>query len=50
MRVPYYYYREIKTPLMLLGIRFMKDEQGQLWIKFWKKPRKLLYKGSANLE
>ncbi len=48
--MPYYYYREIKTPLILLGIRFMRDEQGQLWIKFGKRPRKLLSKGSADID
>ncbi|WP_154665788.1 hypothetical protein [Paenibacillus pinihumi] len=41
--MPYYYFQEIKTPLVLLGIRFMKDEQGKVWMKVGKRSRKLIY-------
>ncbi|MBJ6361985.1 hypothetical protein ACFOQM_11880 [Paenibacillus sp. GCM10012307] len=44
--MPYHYFHEIKTPLLLLGIRLMKDEHGKVWIKVGKRPRKLIYNNS----
>ncbi|WP_168735485.1 hypothetical protein [Cohnella fermenti] len=40
--MPYYYFKEIRTPLKLIGIRFMRDDQGALWYKVWFGPRKQL--------
>jgi len=45
--MPYYYYEEIKTPLKLFGIRFMRDDKGALWVKIGKNSRRRLTKGSA---
>lgn len=45
--MPYFYYREIRTPLKLLGIRIMKDDRGKIWFKVGKKPRKMLNKSRS---
>lgn len=45
--MPYFYYREIKTPLKLLGIRVMKDDNGKIWFKIGKKSRKMLNKSKS---
>lgn len=35
MRVPYFYFKEIVTPLKLVGIRFFRDDENHYWIKIW---------------
>lgn len=42
--MPNYYFREVWTPLRLVGIRFFKDDSGRLWIKKGKQRRKLVRK------
>lgn len=39
--MPYYHFREVRTPLFLIGIRFYRDEDERLWVKYWNKPRKI---------
>lgn len=40
--MPYYSFREVKTPLSLLSIRFFKEmEHGDIFIKIGSKHRKL---------
>jgi len=43
--MPYYHYREIKTPLKLIGIRLMRDDEGNIWIKVRKSSRRMLKRG-----
>jgi hypothetical protein len=40
--VPQYYFSEIWTPLKIVGIRLFRDDDGNIWIKFWKKRRRRL--------
>ncbi len=40
--VPNYYFKEIWTPLALIGIKFFKDDENRTWIKVWTKQRRLL--------
>jgi hypothetical protein len=37
-----YYFREVWTPLKLIGIRYYRDDEDNLWIKYWKRKRQLL--------
>ncbi len=41
-QMPYYHMKEIWTPLKLIGIKFFKTSDGQLFIKKWNQPRKLI--------
>jgi len=40
--MPYYNFKEIWTPLKMVGIKLYKDDLGDTWIKFWKAKRKRL--------
>lgn len=40
--MPSYYFKELWTPLRLVGIKLFRDDDGFLWIKWWSKPRKRL--------
>ncbi|WP_272949041.1 hypothetical protein [Paenibacillus contaminans] len=40
--MPYYYFKEIWTPLKLLGISIFKDEEDRIWYKLWKYKRRQL--------
>lgn len=38
--MPHFYFREIWTPLKLMGIKLFKDDEGKLWYKIFSSPRK----------
>jgi hypothetical protein len=40
--MPNYYFKEIWSPLKLIGIRFYRDDEDQVWIKMWSKARRRL--------
>ena len=40
--MPNYYFTEIWTPLKLAGIKIFKDDEGEIWIKYWGLKRKRL--------
>lgn len=40
--MPNYYFKEIWTPLKLVGIKFFRDDEERLWVKIWSKPRRRL--------
>lgn len=40
--MPYYYFSEVWTPLKLIGIKFFRDDENRLWVKFWVFSRKQL--------
>lgn len=40
--MPNYYFREFWTPLKLIGIRFYRDDEYDLWVKFWNRPKQLI--------
>ncbi|CAH1192627.1 hypothetical protein PAECIP111892_01050 [Paenibacillus auburnensis] len=40
--MPSYYFKEIWTPLKLVGIKFFRDDELRLWVKLWSKKRTLL--------
>ena len=42
--VPYYRFKEIWTPLRLIGVRFFKElDEGRIWIKVGRKRRRPLF-------
>ncbi|MBP1975321.1 hypothetical protein [Cohnella thailandensis] len=43
--MPNYYFREVTTPLKLVGIKLFKDDTGSLWVKFGSGRRKQLKRG-----
>ncbi len=43
--MPNYYFKEIWTPLKWVQIRFFRDDDNRVWVKFGSKRRKLLHKG-----
>ncbi|SEO53665.1 hypothetical protein SAMN04487895_108236 [Paenibacillus sophorae] len=45
--MPNYYFKEIWTPLKLFRISFFRDDEDRVWIKFGKKPRRLLRREEA---
>lgn len=46
--MPYYHFKEIWTPLALLGIRFFKEmESGALYVKAWNGSRKPISRKNA---
>lgn len=40
--MPHYYFKEIWSPLKLIGIRFYLDDEEHMWIKVWSKARRPL--------
>lgn len=40
--MPYYHYKEVWTPLKLIGISFYKDEHNRVWYRLWKGKRRPL--------
>jgi len=38
--MPHFYFREIWTPLKLIGIKIFKDDQGDIWYKVFSKSRR----------
>lgn len=42
--MPYFYFKEIWTPLKLIGIKFYRDESEHLWVKFWNRDRRKVFK------
>ncbi len=38
------YFKEIRTPFLLFGIKLFRDEEARLWIKIRSNPRKPLFK------
>jgi hypothetical protein len=42
--MPYYYFKQILTPLILFKIRFFRDQYGGYWIKTGHKPRRQIIK------
>lgn len=40
--MPYYYYREIWTPLKWIGISIYKDERNRIWYKLFRFKRRQL--------
>lgn len=42
------YFTEIRTPLKPIGIRFFKDDENGLWIKFFHYHRRPLRKKKAS--
>lgn len=40
--MPSYYFKEFWTPLSWVGVKFFRDDEGYLWIKWWSNPRKRL--------
>jgi hypothetical protein len=43
--MPNYYFREVATPLKLVGIKLFKDDAGSLWVKIGSGRRKQLKRG-----
>lgn len=41
--MPYYHFKEIRTPLKLLGLKFYVDDKGRLWCKLWHFKRSRLF-------
>ena len=35
--------KEIVTPLKFLGIKLFRSSEGQIFIKFWSRPRKKIF-------
>ncbi|WP_161798154.1 hypothetical protein [Aneurinibacillus tyrosinisolvens] len=46
--MPYYHFKQIYTPLLLVGVRFYKDEHGHYWIKV-RNNRKRRITGDKNI-
>lgn len=42
--MPHYYFKELWSPLKLIGIRFYYDDEDRVWIKIWSKTRRPLKK------
>ncbi|MDF2668002.1 MAG: hypothetical protein K0R67_308 [Paenibacillus sp.] len=40
--MPNYFFQEIWTPLKLIGIKFFRDDEGSIWIKWFSRPRRKL--------
>lgn len=40
--MPYYYFKEVWSPLKLISIRFYRDNEGEMWIKIGSKARRPL--------
>jgi hypothetical protein len=40
--MPNYYFKEIWTPLKFIGIKFFRDDELRLWVKFWSRKRSLI--------
>lgn len=40
--MPNYYFKEIWSPLKLIGIRFFRDDESRVWVKLWSKSRRPL--------
>jgi hypothetical protein len=40
--MPYYEFRELWSPLKFVGIRFYKDDENNLWLKLWNRPRRII--------
>ncbi|SFT25359.1 hypothetical protein SAMN05428962_5821 [Paenibacillus sp. BC26] len=38
--MPNYYFKEIWSPLKLIGVRFYRDDDNYLWVKMWSKQRR----------
>lgn len=41
--MPLIHMKEIMTPLKLVGIKLFKCTDGDLYIKYWNKPRKRIF-------
>lgn len=41
--MPLYHMKEIFTPLKLVGIKFYKSDEGNLYIKYLDRPRKRIF-------
>lgn len=47
--MPSYYFIDVWTPLQLIGIKIFKDDDGNIWIKFWHyKRRKIALNSSTS--
>jgi len=42
LTMPFYHFRRVWTPLQWIGIRFFRDDEGNLWIKAWNRRRRLI--------
>lgn len=38
--MPHYYFNEIWTPFKIIGIRLYRDDDRDVWIKFWNAKRR----------
>lgn len=43
MFMPLVEMKEITTPLKLLGIKFYRSSEGNVYVKFWNQPRKKIF-------
>ncbi|SDX27146.1 hypothetical protein [Paenibacillus sp. CF384] len=38
--MPNYIFKEVWSPLKLIGVRFYRDDDNNLWVKMWSKQRR----------
>ncbi|WP_263575725.1 hypothetical protein [Paenibacillus vietnamensis] len=43
--MPSYYFKELWTPMTIVGIKLFKDDEGHLWIKVRDSKRRRLMSG-----